>query len=148
MNGEASPSVRVPHTLELGFRDLEVAPLVTRAVQARFAETSVAVLLVGRAVTENAASVVYLDLANGPAVSTDFEVPDRMAPVGELIASGLVPATAIETIRHGGKLPSHDILFCRRWCVTLSDGSGGARPAVLPVSRSAGSHRRVMIGVR
>lgn len=80
---------------------------------ARVAETAVAVLLATGAVAQNAAGVVHLGLANGPAVITYLEVPERVAPAVEFITSCLVPTTAIEAIRHSGKVPSRDALFCR-----------------------------------
>src|SRR5687768_15714798 len=69
---------------------------------------------------QNAAGVVHLDLTNGPTVITDLEIPHRVTPAVELIASGLVPATAEKAVGHGERLPLGGAIICR-------GESGGAR---------------------
>jgi hypothetical protein len=118
-----SLAVRVPDPLKLGSRDFDAAPVLIRVVETCLAEPSVDVLLVPEAVAENTAGVMYLDLPNGPTVIVNVEIPDRAAPAVELITTGLVPATAVETARHGGKLPPRGVLNCR--CDTMSHFASG-----------------------
>lgn len=110
----------MPDPLELDTRDLEATPVFIRVVEAGLAEASVAVFAALGPITKDVACVVHLDLADGPTVIANLEIPERAAPVVELIASGLVPTTAIEAVRHGGRIPSRDILFCRAGDVALT----------------------------
>ncbi|MEU7906272.1 hypothetical protein [Actinoplanes sp. NPDC049118] len=68
-------------------------------------EASVAVVIVSTAIAENPARVVDLDLAGGPAVIANLEIPDRAAPPVELIASGFLGGLVDATPRPC--LPGH-----------------------------------------